>query len=123
MSRIRVIPPYIRGTTDRIAKVLRRKHVEIAFSPPNSLRNMLDNAKDLIDPKMRKGIYSIPYLCGKIYIGESSRSMKVRLKEHCADIIHDRTKKSAMAEHSHKSNHKICIEDAKVIVMEDHYNK
>jgi hypothetical protein len=73
--------------------------------------------------EMRKGGYSIPCSCSKVYIGESGRSVKVRLKEHCADIIYDRTKKYSVAEHSHKSNHQICIEDAKVIAMEDHYNK
>ena len=48
---------------------------------------MLDNAKDPIDPTMRKGGYLIPCSCGKVYIGESGRSVKVRLKEHCVDIV------------------------------------
>ena len=48
--------------------------------------------------------------------------MKVRLKEHCVDIIHNRIKKSAVAEHSKKSNLRIYIEDTKVIAIEEHHN-
>ena len=67
--------------------------------------------------------YGIPCSCGKVYIGETERSVQVRLKEHCANIFHGRSKTSAIAEYSQNTNHHICIEDAKVIAMEYHYNK
>jgi predicted GIY-YIG superfamily endonuclease len=41
-------------------------------------------------------VYSIPCDCGKVYIGETGRSVQTRLKEHNADIIHGRTKKSTL---------------------------
>ena len=63
-SKRKVILPYIKGTTDRIAKVLSRKKINTTFTPPNSLKNMLDKAKDPIVPKMRKSVYFIPYSCG-----------------------------------------------------------
>jgi hypothetical protein len=43
--------PYIQGTTDKIANILRKKQIRVTFSPPNTLRRMLDCAKDQIDPK------------------------------------------------------------------------
>ena len=49
--------------------------------------------------------------------------MKTRLKKHSADIIHNRTKKSALAEHSHNTSHHICMEKASLIAKEDHYYK
>ena len=52
--------PYIQGTTNKIAKVLRKKQISTIFCPPTSLRNILDKAKDPVDSKLRKGIYSIP---------------------------------------------------------------
>ena len=84
---------------------------------------MLDKAKHPIDPKHKKGVYVIPCSCGRLYIGETGRSVQVRLKEHCADIFHGRSKTLAIAEHSQDTNHHICMEDAKVIATEDHSNK
>ena len=87
-NRKKVVLPYIQGTTDKIAKLLRKKNIETTFSPPNCLRNMLDKAKDPIDPMLKKGVYSIPCSCDEEYIGETGRSIKTRMKEHYADIKH-----------------------------------
>ena len=87
------------------------------------MRYLLDKSKDPIDPKLRKDIYSIPCSCGKIYIGETGRAIKIRIKEHCADIRHERIKKSAISKHYQKTNRHICIEDAKVIAIEENYNR
>ena len=84
---------------------------------------MLDKAKDPIDPRHKKGVYVIPSSCGKFYIGETRRSLQVRLKEHCADIFHGQSKTPAIAEHSQDTNHHICREYSKVIAIEDHYNR
>ena len=62
-------------------------------------------------------------LLREIYIEETGRAIKIRIKEHCADIRHERIKKSAIVEHSQKTNHHICIEDAKVIAIEENYNR
>jgi len=40
-----------------------------------------DSVKDMIDLKMRKGIWSIFFSYTKIYVGEIGSSLKVRLKE------------------------------------------
>ena len=45
--------------------------------------------------------------------------MKTRLKEHSADIRHDRHKKSALAEHSHLIKHQIYLEKASVLAKEE----
>ena len=92
----------------------------VAFTPPNTIKNMLDSAKDLIDPKNHKGVYSIPCLCGKVYIGETWRSFGIRLKEHINDISRNRSEKSGLAEHACSSSHYICMEQAKLIHKEDH---
>ena len=48
--------PYIKGTTERIAKILRKENIKVSFSPPNSLRTMLDHAKDSINPSLHRGV-------------------------------------------------------------------
>ena len=39
---------------DRIAKILKRKNINVAFAPPNTIRRFVDSAKDLVDPKQKK---------------------------------------------------------------------
>ena len=61
--------------------------------------------------------------CGKVYIGKTGCPIQLRLEKNHDDIIHECTKKYALAEHSVTSKHHICIEDAKVIARIDHYMK
>ena len=68
-------------------------------------------------------MYKIDCSCGRIYIGETGRSLKTRLKEHAADIKNDRSRTSALAEHSSKTKHHMCLEDARVIARKDNYHK
>ena len=119
----RIFLPYIKGTMDMLAKKLKRKNFRVIFTPLNTIRNMVDSLKDLIDPGAYKGVYSIPYSCGKEYIGETGQSMKTRFKEHSDDIRHDRHKNSALEKHSHLTKHQICLEKASVLTKEESLTK
>ena len=52
----RINLPYIKGTIEKIAKILKRGNIRVSFSPPNTLRKLLDHVKDPIDPKLLKGV-------------------------------------------------------------------
>ena len=56
----KIIVPYIHGATNKIANVIRKKNIRVTYSPPNSLRTMLDKSKDPIDLKNHKGVYNTP---------------------------------------------------------------
>ena len=47
----------------------------------------------------------------------------MRLKEHCADIMHDHHQKSALAKKTHHPRHHIRIEETKLITREEHYKR
>ena len=115
--------PYIKGTTDKIAKILKRRSIHVAFAPSNTIIGFVGLAKDPLDPGQQKGVYSIPCSCSVNYIRETGRSMQVCIKEHSADIAHNRVTKLALAEHSHKTTHLICMGEAKLIAKEEHYVK
>ena len=57
----KIIVPYIHGTTNKIANVIRKKNIRVTFSPPNSLRTVLDKSKDPIDLKHHKDVYNTTY--------------------------------------------------------------
>ena len=43
----KIIVPYIHGMRNKIANVIRKKNIRVTFSPPNSLRTMLDKSQAL----------------------------------------------------------------------------
>lgn len=93
------------------------------FVPSNTIRGLLNSVNDLVDPQLHKGIYQIPCSCGQTYIVETRRSIKIRVKEHSVDILHNRVRTLALAEHSSKTKHHICMEDTKVLDKVKHILK
>jgi len=94
----RVALPYIGNVTTRIAHAIRsRSEIEVCFKPCNKLSTMLSNNKQ--KPPDQVGIYRLPCkVCPKIYVGETGRSMQIRIREHLADI---RKKKTTSGPYDH----------------------
>ena len=59
--------------------------------------------------------------CGKVYIGETGRTMQDRIKEHDQDIRFTRTETSAISEHAHNTGHKPLWNEVKFIDCDPHY--
>ena len=100
-----------------IAKIL------TAFKPLVTIRQKMRTVKDKVEEHQRKGVYKVTCSCGLNYIGETGRSLKVRLREHGADIRNQRSRISALAEHSERSKHHICLEETSLLAQENHYFK
>ena len=107
MNNWKVSLAYIKGTTDKVAKILKNKNIGFTFTPLNTLRNILDSVKDTIKEGSKKCVYHIPYMCEKAYIGEIGISWETRLKEHMEDLRHNRVKNSALTEHMNNSKRMI----------------
>ncbi len=57
--------------------------IKTAFKSGKTLRSHLTKVKDTIPITTESSIvYSIPCSCGKVYIGETTRRLEQRLKEH-----------------------------------------
>lgn len=95
-SASNVLHPFIQGTADKIARVLRKHDVYSTFKPSNTIRSSLKTIKDPMNLKDMKGVYLIPCSCRTPYIGETGRSINQRIQEHAADIKHCRTCSSAL---------------------------
>ena len=76
--------PYIRGTSETVARILEPFNIRIAHKPTRTLRHLLTNVKDKNDPKDRQGtVYRIRCNdCNGTYIGETGRTLTMRLGEH-----------------------------------------
>ena len=112
--------PYIRGTSEHLARIFKKHGVTTYHKPINTIRSLLVNPKDktAIDKKCGV-IYNIKCDdCESSYIGETARSLGTRYKEHCAT---NRTVIMAVGEHCKNTGHSISWDNIKVVGNESSY--
>ncbi|KAF9797084.1 hypothetical protein SFRURICE_012958, partial [Spodoptera frugiperda] len=115
--------PYVKGVTDTIGHLLRRRYsIRTIFRPPGQLRNLLRSPKDK-DPLAVPGVYMIPCDCGSSYIGETRRNITTRLKEHIRSVKNRDTHTSAVAEHacSAGTTHFLRFDKVSVLAREKYF--
>lgn len=71
------------------------------------------------DQKTKNCVYSVPCQCGREYIGETSRPLRVRLQEHKSNINNGETDRSKIAEHVWEHYHQIDWDEAKILAKEE----
>jgi hypothetical protein len=67
------------------------------------------------------GVYRIPCECGRVYIGQTGRSVDVRLKEHQRHIRLEHPDKSAVAEHSIDQGHHFQFHNSSIPASKTRY--
>jgi hypothetical protein len=82
--------------------------------PIKKNRQLLRTAKDDLGMKI-PSVYRIPCECGKVYIGQTGRSVEARCKERMRHTRLDEPEKSAVAEHSINAGHKIEFDNVAVL--------
>ena len=108
--------PYVSGLSEDIRRVCRGFNIRTAFKSGMTMRAQLSRVKDKLPSSMSSSvIYSIPCSCGKVYIGETTRRLDQRMKEHKHACEHGEEKKSAVAEHMCREQHPIQWQETKVI--------
>ncbi|KAJ8912099.1 hypothetical protein NQ315_005435 [Exocentrus adspersus] len=71
------------GISEKLKKLGNNFNIRTAFKTNNTLRSILTHTKPINKEQNEKNcIYQIPCQCGKHYIGETSRPLDVRIKEH-----------------------------------------
>lgn len=111
--------PYIRGTTDKISKSLKRHNINTVFGTNKKVGDYFKNIKDHI-PLEARGVYEVPCgSCERTYVGETNRKVSARIAEHKVDIM-NKNLKNSLAQHVYQSQHTIDFKNSKVLAREDY---
>jgi len=123
-NKKRAFLPYCSSVSDKIKRVLKKYDIDSIFRPPAKIKQLLRSPKDHI-PWSRPGVYEVPCSCGKSYIGETKRSLSIRLNEHIKAIMKNQVTKSAICEHLAyalpEEHHEILFHKAKLLSTEQFY--
>ena len=99
-----------------IRRICRRFDIKVAFKSGQTLRSQLSRVKDRLPTMMRSSVvYKIPCTCGKVYIGETTRRLETRVREHQNACRRGEFDKSAIAEHAWTDHHPILWDDISVL--------
>jgi hypothetical protein len=88
--------------------------------PPRKISSFLRPVKDDLGLRT-SGVYSIRGECGKLYIGQTCRSIDTRFKEHRRHIRLEYPDKSAVAEHSINLGHRIQLHNTSNLATKTGY--
>ena len=111
----RLILPYMGPITNRITQFIRSKiEVNLGYNPGLKIGTIINNCKQKLPTEDNEiGIYKITCSCDSIYIGETSRSLTIRMKEHL------KSKTSAVSIHlQNNPTHSIYEDSASLIEKE-----
>lgn len=111
-----VILPYAKGFSERVANVLRGFNIKVAHKPIRTISSILKKPKDKIEKEASRGIvYKIKCKdCDCVYVGQTSRALKTRVKEH-AKAIATLDKNSLLAKHHMLNGHQIDLESVEIV--------
>jgi len=96
--------PYTQTTYGRISRMLAKYNIKSVAIAPKKISSYMPPTKDAPGLKT-PAIYEIPCECGKVYIGQSGRSVQFRIKEHERHMRLSQPDKSAVTEHSFNQDH------------------
>ena len=114
--------PFSLGVSEVLRRCQQHQGIRTVFRSDTTLRSHLVRPKDDLEPSKQDGVvYKISWKCGKVYIGETGRSMRERMKEHDEDIRFTRTQTSAVAEHANETGHIPIWSNVKFIDRDPHW--
>ena len=118
-----VILPYVQGVTERVTRIL-APHAKVASKPGKNLRGILVKPKDSREKKANTGVvYQYECQCGKVYVGETGRSLKTREGEHKRAIRNGDDNHSGISKHVIETGHTISWDGVKILAFENNWRK
>ena len=99
--------PYVRGLSETIGRILKPPGIRTVMRPTTLKWQLMKNAKDTTPKEETPGvIYALGCTdCAQLYIGETMRTAKQRMREHKYHTRSGHLDMSAIAKHTHEESH------------------
>ena len=116
--------PYVPGLTEKLSRVCSKYDIRVASSSTTTIGKMTRKVKEPIPKeKWKDVIYKIPcHECAEVYIGETQRPLKARIKEHKTCCARSNME-NGVAEHSVSKVHAINFEGVEVLDRESGWHR
>ena len=116
--------PYVKGLSEKIRRIGNRYKVRTTFKTKDTVRGKLTKVKpDNENQRTKDCVYEIPCECGRTYIGETKRPLKVRIKEHQRLAQLGETDKSRLVQHAWNEDHNVKWDEASIISKEEGWRR
>ena len=109
-----IIIPYYKALSEKISYLLRSHGIKVVYKRGNTIGNMLSRKPRENDQDKYNIVYNIDCNdCPQVYIGQTKRSLKTRIKEHKSALYHPYLK-SNVADHAINYKHNINFDNPKI---------
>jgi hypothetical protein len=119
-TQISRLPALVGTIFNRNRRVLARRNIKSVGFLHIKLSSLLRPVKERL--RLRTpSVYRSPCACGRVYLGQTGRSVDIRLKEHHRHILLKHPEKSAAAEHNIEQGHRIQFHSASILATKTIY--
>jgi hypothetical protein len=112
--------PFVGTVFNHISRMLARHNIKSVGLPHLKLSSLLRSVKDHLGLRTSE-VYKIPCERSRVYIGQTGRSVDIRLKEHQRHIRLEHPDKSAVAQHSIDQGHRIQFHKSSILASKTRY--
>ena len=118
--RISINLPYIKGTSEKLRRILRSHKIRSTFCTEMTLCKLLCKPKDLVATEDKNNIvHQINCSnCQAVYFGESKRLLKLHSEEHKRSVRNFDCDKNEIVKHCWEADHNFNWDQKKVIDKE-----
>ena len=115
--------PYIQGLSEDVERAVKDLKIRTVFKTTLTLRRCLTKVKTPTDPINTKGVvYKIACECGRVYVGETGRTLRQRIIEH-KRAVKNADSNNGLAVHVARTKHDIRWDKAEVVCREEQWMK
>jgi hypothetical protein len=106
-----VYVPYVKGDSEKFKCIGNWYNIRMIFRTKHTLRSSLMRERD--PQQMSQCVYSIPWECGRSYIGETDRPLAVQLREYRHNFKEGLLEKFKLAHHVYEEGHRVIWNEAR----------